>query len=91
MSGKLLPVSAAFAAEWQACADNGCAFDPAAPNIMDGVSPGLVIGATTEVLACMAVGTEGPGQGLALRGWYMIHGFGERARPEQVSWKRGRR
>ncbi|KAH0544527.1 hypothetical protein FGG08_001299 [Glutinoglossum americanum] len=44
----------------------------------------------TEVLACMAVDIEGPGQGQALRDWYMKHGFSEQGRLEKVGWKRGR-
>lgn len=43
-----------------------------------------------NVLAVMAVDTDGPDEGDALRGWYVKRGFVEKGRLEKIGFKKGR-
>lgn len=43
-----------------------------------------------NVLAVMAVDTDGPDEGDKLRRWYIERGFVERGRLERIGFKRGR-
>ena len=43
-----------------------------------------------QLIACMAVDIEGPGNGLKLRDWYLQFGFEERGHLKQVGWKQER-
>jgi len=43
-----------------------------------------------QLIAVMAVDTNGPGSGLKLRNWYVMMGFEEKGRLSEVGWKMGR-
>ena len=43
-----------------------------------------------QLIACMAVDIEMPGNGLKLRDWYLSLGFEQRGHLKDVGWKKGR-